>query len=140
MRHRLFSLLAGGVLLASTGVLVGPGAAVAADPPVATPAQQSTAPVPVISPTSGPPGTVIAVTVPGCTGIVAVAIGQENADQALAVNAGQGPTVNITVPTSAPQGQLLVVAGCDVYTVNDLNATTFTVTAGAVAAAPHVTG
>ena len=141
MHRRMVSLVAAGALVTSLGVFVAPGVALAEDPPLpAVPGAAVEAPVPVINPTSGPPGTVIAVTVPGCTGIVSAALVSEETEDILGFTAGAGPTINLTVPAATPQGEIAVVAGCDVYAEGDLNFVTFTVTAGAVVAQPHVTG
>jgi hypothetical protein len=142
MHRRMVSLVAAGALVTSLGVFVAPGVALAEDPPTPVPpaAVAAEAPVPVINPTSGPPGTVIAVTVPGCTGIVSAALVSEETEDILGFTAGAGPTINLAVPAATPQGEIAVVAGCDVYEEGDLNFVTFTVTAGAVVAQPHVTG
>src|SRR5438093_11387246 len=127
MFRRIVSVVAMGATVISLGMLVGPGAALAADPPTPTPvAGPAVAPgVPVISPTSGPPGTVISVTSPGCAGIVSAALASQAGD-VLAVNESAGDTTSLTVPADTPQGEILVVAGCDVYSENDFNFTTFT--------------
>lgn len=142
MHRRIVSLLATGALVTSLGVLVVPGVALAADPPPpATAPVAQEAPVPVISPTSGPPGTVIAVSVPGCTtGFIAAGLGNLQTEDLVAFEVGAAPTVNLTVPADAAQGQYVVVAGCNIYTEGDVNGAPFTVTAGAVVAQPHVTG
>ena len=143
MHRRVVSLLATGALVASLGVLAAPGAAIAEDPPTPVPPEAVVPPVePVLSPTSGPPGTVIAVTVPGCTGIVTAGIGTEVNGEAeiIAFTEGQGPTVQLTVPAGTPQGEVVVIAGCDAYDENDLAAAVFTVTAGAVVSTPQLTG
>ena len=145
MHRRVVSLLAMGALLASFGVLVAPGAAIAEDPPEPVPVPVEpmpavVAPVLILSPTSGPPGTVISITVPGCTGIVVAAIGTVDAEEALAFAEGPGPTVQLTVPAGTPQGELIVAAGCDVYDEGDVGIAGFTVTAGAVVASPQLTG
>ena len=143
MHRRVVSLLATGALLASLGVLAAPGAAIAEDPPEPVPVEPmpaEVAVVPVVSPTSGPPGTVISITVPGCTGIVVAAIGLADSEEALAFTEGPGPTVQLTVPAGTPQGEVIVAAGCDVYDEGDVGIAGFTVTAGAVVASPTLTG
>ena len=60
-----------------------------------------------------------------------------------ALNPTSGPpgtSISVTVPGDTPQGEIAVVAGCNVYSEDDLNVAFFTVTAGAVVAQPHVTG
>jgi hypothetical protein len=137
MKHRFLTLLTLGAFVAGMAMVAAPGTAIAADPPPAVPATDPA--VPVINPTSGPPGTVIAVTVPGCTGTVSAALGSQEGD-VLAINEGPAPTVNLTVPAGTPQGEILVVAGCNVYSENDFNFTTFTVSAAAVVSQPSFTG
>jgi len=142
MQRRIVSLLATGALVSSLGVLVAPGVALAEAPPVPAPPAAVVAPeapVPVINPTSGPPGTVISVTVPGCEGFVTAALGNQDGE-ILAFEEGPAPTVNLTVPADTPQGEIAVVAGCNVYAETDINGVIFTVTAAAVVAQPHVTG
>ncbi|HEX5585942.1 MAG TPA: hypothetical protein VFZ17_01405 [Acidimicrobiia bacterium] len=140
MSRRTIRLFVAGAAVSCLGVLLAPGGAIAGVPEPVAPAPPAVldAPVPIISPTSGPPGTVITVTVPGCKGIAEAALTTE--DDVLVVNDAEGDTVTLTVPESAPQGEIFVVAGCDVYSENDLNFTTFTVVAGAVVAQPHLTG
>jgi hypothetical protein len=82
---------------------------------------------------------VISVTVPGCTGTVVAAIGTQD-EEIVAFTEGPGPTVRLTVPAATPQGEVIVIAGCDAYDENDLNAAVFTVTAGAVVSTPQFTG
>jgi len=144
MFKRRIRLLAVGVSVMGLGVLLAPGLAIAGEAePVVPPTPASPAvleaPVPIISPTSGPPGTVITVTVPGCKGLAVAALYTMDGDP-LVVNDAEGDTVTLTVPESAPQGEIFVIAGCDVYSENDVNLTTFTVTAGAVVVQPHLTG
>jgi hypothetical protein len=142
-QRRFATFLALATLLASLGVLVAPVAATAGVPPppepVPVPAVVPPPAEPVINPTFGPPGTVIAVTVPGCTGVVTAALGNESAD-VLAFNEGPGPTISLTVPEGTPQGEIVVVAGCDAYTENDFDFTVFTVTAAATVVQPRFTG
>ena len=142
MHRRMVSLVAAGALVTSLGVLVAPGIALAEDPPPPVPPAvvATEAPVPTLNPTSGPPGTSISVTVPGCTGIVSAALVNESTEDVVAFKVGAGPTVALTVPGDTPQGEIAVVAGCNVYSEDDLNVAFFTVTAGAVVAQPHVTG
>src|SRR6185503_18758623 len=105
MHRRVVSLLATGAVVASLGVLATPGAAIAEDPPAPVPPEAVVpAATPIVSPTLGPPGTVISITVPGCTGIIVAAIGTADAEEALAFVEGPGPTVQLTVPAGTPQG------------------------------------
>src|SRR5262245_12503081 len=108
MHSRVLSLIATGAVVAGLSAGALSGAAVAEDsppPPAGPPAPVPDPATPIISPTSGPPGTVISVTVPGCSGIVAAALGNDDGD-VLAVNEGPGPTITLTVPADAPQGDL----------------------------------
>ena len=100
----------------------------------------STAPVPIISPTSGPPGTTITVTIPGCTGFVSAALVNPDTGDVLDINVSDGDTTTVVVPAGTAQGSYIVAAGCDVYSENDINGTPFTVVAGAVVATPNLTG
>ena len=144
MRRPLAGLVAG--ILAATGLALFTTSATAEElppPPVPVePVPAVVAPVPVINPTSGPVGTDISVTVPGCTGFVSAAFATEDGD-ILAFNVSGGDTTHLVVPPEATPGTYVIVAGCDVYTENDVNGVEFTVTpatATAVVATPHVTG
>ena len=144
MRRPLAGLVAG--ILAATGLALFTTSATAEEtPPPPTPAVPTpavAAPVPVINPTSGPVGTDISVTVPGCTGFVSAAFATEDSN-ILAFNVSGGDTTHLVVPPEATPGTYVIVAGCDVYTENDVNGVEFTVTpatATAVVATPHVTG
>ena len=114
---------------------------IAAFPTGATgsPVPGSPVPVPIVSPTSGPPGTTITVTSPGCTGFVTAALGS-NAVGALVSNSAPGDTTTLVVPAGTAPGLYVVAAGCNVYSVNGFNNVDFTVSAAAVVASPHLTG
>jgi hypothetical protein len=104
-----------------------------------TDALAATVPQPIVSPTSGPPGTVITVTSPGCTGFVTAALGDFDVG-ALVSNSAPGDTTTLVVPAGTPPRSYVVAAGCDVYSVNGLRSVPFTVTPAAVVASPHLTG
>ncbi|HLM17149.1 MAG TPA: hypothetical protein VK549_04965 [Acidimicrobiia bacterium] len=144
MRRPLAGLVAG--ILAATGLALFTTSASAEETPppptLVEPLPAVPAPLPVVNPTSGPVGTDISVTVPGCTGFVSAAFGSEEGD-ILEFNVSSGDTTHLVVPAEATPGTYVVVAGCDVYTENDINGVEFTVTqspATAVVATPHVTG
>ncbi len=147
MRRPLAGLVAG--ILAATGLALFTTSATAEEgpPPPAVaepvpPAPVVAAPLPVVNPTSGPVGTDISVTVPGCTGSVSAAFGTEGGD-ILDFEVSGGDTTHLVVPPEATPGTYVILAGCDVYTENDINGVEFTVTPGtasAVVATPHVTG
>ncbi|HEY3670375.1 MAG TPA: hypothetical protein VGN51_05545 [Acidimicrobiia bacterium] len=147
MRRPLAGLAAG--ILAATGLALSTTSATAQEgpPPPATVApatEAAEAPLPVVNPTSGPVGTDISVTVPGCEGFVSAAFVNTDGDL-LVFNVSSGDTTHLVVPAEATPGTYVVAAGCDVYTENDVNGVEFTVTptssaASPIVATPHVTG
>lgn len=144
MRRALAGLAAG--ILAATGLALFIPAATAAEepPPPATIAPppiftDGGAPVPVVNPTSGPPGSTISVTVPGCQGFVSAALGTSDGD-ILVFNASSGDTTQLVIPADTAPGTYFVAAGCDVYTENDVNGVEFTVTPAPVVATPRLSG
>jgi hypothetical protein len=111
--------------------------------PSSTLPSAAAAAVPVISPTSGPPGTLISVTVPGCTGFVVAAFASVTARTSadtLASSESPGDHTTLTVPAGTAPGAYIVAAGCDVYNVNGFSIVDFTVSPAAVVAQPHLTG
>ena len=139
MRRRVNFMISRIVVCLAVAVSVFAGVAAFPTGATGSPVPGSTVPVPIVTPTSGPPGTIITVTSPGCTGFVTAALGN-NAVGALVSNSAPGDTTTLVVPADTAPGLYVVAAGCDVYSVNGFNNVDFTVSAAAVVASPHLTG